>query len=168
MKETFQFGDLVYAKMAGYPQWPARIDCIELSRCKKKSQRDRAAENDTEIMYVNTSTTHYMTTTISNRWPVYFFGTRNIQWIMESKLLHYVNNEQQQGIPSLKKGLIKKKDILRFKEALYEINREPFQDFQFHNDENGEAQMISFIQGQPCIRNDTEWDTAFPTPTVRH
>lgn len=151
MKETFQFGDLVYAKMAGYPQWPARIDCIELSRCKKKSQRDRAAENDTEIM-----------------WPVYFFGTRNIQWIMESKLLHYVNNEQQQGIPSLKKGLIKKKDILRFKEALYEINREPFQDFQFHNDENGEAQMISFIQGQPCIRNDTEWDTAFPTPTVRH
>ena len=42
----FQFGDLVYAKVQGYPHWPARIDCIQLSRYNKAKQDDDPEKNE--------------------------------------------------------------------------------------------------------------------------
>ena len=52
LQEKFNYGDLVWAKMPKAPYWPARIDCVELSRYPKKRQFDNARENNDEIWFV--------------------------------------------------------------------------------------------------------------------
>ena len=39
-KSQFQHGDMVFAKVKGYPFWPARIDCVRLEKCRKRKQKN--------------------------------------------------------------------------------------------------------------------------------
>ena len=101
------------------------------------------------------------------RWPIYFFGTSSIAWIPESKLILFTNLDQKEGIPSLPKIKARKGNhLVRFKEALFEIANEPFQNFQFKNSAKGEEEMIKFLKGEKCERSETAWDVAFPLPNL--
>lgn len=45
----FYHGMQVFAKVVGYPYWPARIDCVELSRYPEKVQHRKPKDNRDEI-----------------------------------------------------------------------------------------------------------------------
>ena len=49
ISSRFYHGMQVYAKVVGYPYWPARIDCIELSRYPYKDQDRIPKYNQDEI-----------------------------------------------------------------------------------------------------------------------
>lgn len=96
-----------------------------------------------------------------SRWPIYFYGTRNIAWVPESKLVPLENVNHKYGIPAIPSttpGKLRK----YFQLALEQIEFEPFNDFQFSNTPQSEDQMTNFLKCRQCQRNKTTWDDIFP------
>lgn len=74
----FQHGDLVFAKVKGYPYWPARIDCVRLEKCRKKRQKNKPEDQN-------------------SYWPIFFYGTHETLWIIESDLRPFEENRSSLG-----------------------------------------------------------------------
>ncbi|CBY35599.1 unnamed protein product [Oikopleura dioica] len=74
----FDHGDLVFAKMRGFPYWPARIDCVRPRDCNVREQGNDPDSPDF-------------------CWPIFFFGTHQISWIPESNLRVFEENRETLG-----------------------------------------------------------------------
>jgi len=129
-KSIFNHGDLVFAKVKGYPYWPARIDCVRLEKCRKKKQKNIPEDQN-------------------SYWPIFFYGTHEILWILESDLRPFEENRVQLGKASNKK---------KFKEAMVEAFTSPMIDFQFKTcSTEDEDKMVRWIrqESEECER--TGW-----------
>ncbi|KAI5946105.1 PC4 and SFRS1-interacting protein [Manis javanica] len=76
MTHNFKPGDLIFAKMKGYPHWPARVDAVP----------DAAAKPPT------------------NKLPIFFFGTHETALLGPKDVLPYSENKEKYGKPNERKG----------------------------------------------------------------
>ncbi|XP_056110243.1 PC4 and SFRS1 interacting protein 1a isoform X3 [Rhinichthys klamathensis goyatoka] len=76
MARDFKPGDLIFAKMKGYPYWPARIDEIPDGAVK-----------------------------LSNiKFPIFFFGTHETAFLGPKDIFPYLTNKDKYGKPNKRKG----------------------------------------------------------------
>ncbi|XP_069074076.1 hepatoma-derived growth factor-related protein 2 isoform X2 [Pleurodeles waltl] len=73
---SFKAGDLVFAKMKGYPHWPARIDDVADGAVKPPP----------------------------NKYPIFFFGTHETAFIPPKDLFLYDKYKDKYGKPNKRKG----------------------------------------------------------------
>ena len=76
MTRDFKPGDLIFAKMKGYPHWPARVDEVP----------DGAVKPPT------------------NKLPIFFFGTRETAFLGPKDIFPYSENKEKYGKPNKRKG----------------------------------------------------------------
>ncbi|ELW67928.1 PC4 and SFRS1-interacting protein [Tupaia chinensis] len=76
MTRDFKPGDLIFAKMKGYPPWPARGDEVP----------DGAVKPPT------------------NKLPVFFFGTHETAFLGPKDIFPYSENKEKYGKPNKRKG----------------------------------------------------------------
>ncbi|XP_078524712.1 hepatoma-derived growth factor-related protein 2 isoform X3 [Lissotriton helveticus] len=75
-QDNFKAGDLVFAKMKGYPHWPARIDDVADGAVKPPP----------------------------NKYPIFFFGTHETAFIPPKDLFLYDKYKDKYGKPTKRKG----------------------------------------------------------------
>ena len=76
MSRDFKPGDLIFAKMKGYPHWPARVDEVP----------DGAVKPPT------------------NKMPIFFFGTHETAFLGPKDIFPYDENKDKYGKPNKRKG----------------------------------------------------------------
>nr|XP_033774990.1 PC4 and SFRS1-interacting protein isoform X2 [Geotrypetes seraphini] len=76
MAHDFKPGDLIFAKMKGYPHWPARVDEVP----------DGAVKPPT------------------NKMPIFFFGTHETAFLGPKDIFPYLENKEKYGKPNKRKG----------------------------------------------------------------
>ncbi|XP_062827967.1 PC4 and SFRS1-interacting protein isoform X2 [Anolis carolinensis] len=76
MSQEFKPGDLIFAKMKGYPHWPARVDEVP----------DGAVKPPT------------------NKMPIFFFGTHETAFLGPKDIFPYAENKEKYGKPNKRKG----------------------------------------------------------------
>ncbi|KAH0628329.1 hypothetical protein JD844_009329 [Phrynosoma platyrhinos] len=76
MTRDFKPGDLIFAKMKGYPHWPARVDEVP----------DGAVKPPT------------------NKMPIFFFGTHETAFLGPKDIFPYAENKEKYGKPNKRKG----------------------------------------------------------------
>ncbi|XP_021570661.1 PC4 and SFRS1-interacting protein-like isoform X2 [Carlito syrichta] len=76
MTRDFKPGDLIFAKMKGYPHWPARVDEVP----------DGAVKPPT------------------NKLPIFFFGTHKTAFLGPKDIFPYSENKEKYGKPNKRKG----------------------------------------------------------------
>ncbi|NXI97463.1 PSIP1 factor, partial [Psophia crepitans] len=76
MSRDFKPGDLIFAKMKGYPHWPARVDEVP----------DGAVKPPT------------------NKMPIFFFGTHETAFLGPKDIFPYSENKEKYGKPNKRKG----------------------------------------------------------------
>lgn len=76
MAQDFKAGDLIFAKMKGYPHWPARIDEIPDGAVKPSNIK----------------------------FPIFFFGTHETAFLGPKDIFPYLTNKDKYGKPNKRKG----------------------------------------------------------------
>ncbi|XP_053909235.1 lens epithelium-derived growth factor-like [Cuculus canorus] len=76
MSRDFKPGDLIFAKMKGYPHWPARVDEIPDGAVKPPM----------------------------NKMPIFFFGTHETAFLGPKDIFPYYENKEKYGKPNKRKG----------------------------------------------------------------
>ncbi|XP_052400943.1 PC4 and SFRS1 interacting protein 1a isoform X4 [Carassius gibelio] len=76
MARDFKPGDLIFAKMKGYPHWPARIDEIPYGAVKPSNIK----------------------------FPIFFFGTHETAFLGPKDIFPYLPNKDKYGKPNKRKG----------------------------------------------------------------
>uniref|UniRef100_A0A9J7XXX8 PC4 and SRSF1 interacting protein 1 n=1 Tax=Cyprinus carpio carpio TaxID=630221 RepID=A0A9J7XXX8_CYPCA len=76
MARDFKPGDLIFAKMKGYPHWPARIDEIPYGAVKPSNIK----------------------------FPIFFFGTHETAFLGPKDIFPYLANKDKYGKPNKRKG----------------------------------------------------------------
>ncbi|XP_069621326.1 PC4 and SFRS1-interacting protein isoform X6 [Ranitomeya imitator] len=76
MTRDFKPGDLIFAKMKGYPHWPARVDELP----------DGAVKPST------------------NKMPIFFFGTHETAFLGPKDIFPYEENKEKYAKPNKRKG----------------------------------------------------------------
>ncbi|XP_074424581.1 lens epithelium-derived growth factor-like isoform X15 [Larus michahellis] len=76
MSGDFKPGDLIFAKMKGYPHWPARVDEIPDGAVKPPV----------------------------NKMPIFFFGTHETAFLGPKDIFPYYENKEKYGKPNKRKG----------------------------------------------------------------
>ncbi|XP_073721242.1 PC4 and SFRS1-interacting protein-like [Misgurnus anguillicaudatus] len=76
MARDFKPGDLIFAKMKGYPHWPARIDELPDGAVKPSNAK----------------------------FPIFFFGTHETAFLGPKDIFPYLPNKDKYGKPNKRKG----------------------------------------------------------------
>ncbi|XP_018591469.1 PC4 and SFRS1 interacting protein 1a isoform X2 [Scleropages formosus] len=76
MSQEFKPGDLIFAKMKGYPHWPARIDEVPDGAVKPSNVK----------------------------FPIFFFGTHETAFLGPKDIFPYLANKEKYGKPNKRKG----------------------------------------------------------------
>ncbi|KAL4640458.1 PC4 and SFRS1-interacting protein isoform X1 [Arapaima gigas] len=76
MSQEFKPGDLIFAKMKGYPHWPARIDEVPDGAVKPSNIK----------------------------FPIFFFGTHETAFLGPKDIFPYLPNKEKYGKPNKRKG----------------------------------------------------------------
>ncbi|KAL2098269.1 hypothetical protein ACEWY4_007476 [Coilia grayii] len=76
MARDFRPGDLIFAKMKGYPHWPARIDEVPDGAVKPSNVK----------------------------FPIFFFGTHETAFLGPKDIFPYLPNKEKYGKPNKRKG----------------------------------------------------------------
>ncbi|KAM9476426.1 PC4 and SFRS1 interacting protein 1a isoform 2-T4 [Clarias gariepinus] len=76
MARDYKAGDLIFAKMKGYPHWPARIDDVPDGAVKPPNAK----------------------------FPIFFFGTHETAFLGPKDIFPYLPNKDKYGKPNKRKG----------------------------------------------------------------
>ncbi|XP_047668913.1 PC4 and SFRS1 interacting protein 1a isoform X2 [Tachysurus fulvidraco] len=76
MARDYKAGDLIFAKMKGYPHWPARIDEVPDGAVKPPNAK----------------------------FPIFFFGTHETAFLGPKDIFPYLPNKEKYGKPNKRKG----------------------------------------------------------------
>ncbi|RXN00716.1 PC4 and SFRS1-interacting protein [Acipenser ruthenus] len=76
MTRDYKPGDLIFAKMKGYPHWPARVDDVPDGAVKPSNVK----------------------------LPIFFFGTHETAFLGPKDIFPYAENKDKYGKPNKRKG----------------------------------------------------------------